>query len=665
LEEVVAAQKKEDLIQVKADKTDESLLLKNCGLSNETLRAMEKRGITSLFPIQKHVFDPAMGGRDLIGRAKTGSGKTLAFAIPVVESLLKENKVKGRMMRGRAPRAIVITPTRELANQVCREFQSVCPSLSVKSFYGGVSVRGNKDDLYNGVDVAVGTPGRLMDLVNQGALDLSTIRFAILDESDQMLDMGFEEDMEKILAYTPQKKQTMLFSATLPAWVRKIARKYLTDHIIVDLLGDEGTGKISDTITALGIVVQHNAKRKMLGDLLSTYAAGKQSIVFTQTKREADLIRGIADNAVPSAALHGDITQSSRERTLQDFRHKRFSCLVATDVAARGLDIPSVDLVLHYDCPQTHESFVHRSGRTGRAGNTGTTLVMVTKDELHVFNKIVRDSKTAIEMIGPPHPRDVMQASTKHVLDKIKDVQPEVLKFFEPAATKLVAAGNGTQVLAAALASMSGFVKVPRPRSLLTQNEGMVTLRFLARPGRITTIETILTILTDLLDQPGIDRHLGQHENVRDDATQMTGLMVDVPSSMAMQVLESASNKSPKLKGVRVDRPKALTLEQLMAQNPPQRGNSSNGRGRSNRGGFNSGRGGFRGNRSRSEGRFRSDDREFGRFDRRDRFDDGPKRFGKDFSGNRGNRRSNSFDSYRGRGNRRSYSTFDRSGGRW
>lgn len=178
------------------------------------------------------------------------------------------------------------------------------------------------------------------------------IRFAILDESDQMLDMGFEEDMERILAYTPQEKQTMLFSATLPAWVKQIARKYLNNHLVVDLLGDEGSGKISDTITALGILVPGSSKRRMLGDLLSAYAAGKQSIVFTQTKREADNLHTSANSAVPSAVLHGDISQASREATLAKFKRKGFSCLVATDVAARGLDIPSVDLVVHYDCPQ-------------------------------------------------------------------------------------------------------------------------------------------------------------------------------------------------------------------------------------------------------------------------------------------------------------------------
>ena len=236
---------------------------------------------------------------------------------------------------------------------------------------------GNCEDLRNGVDVAVGTPGRLIDLAEQRALALSAvrvpshgasiglfvrslqIRFAILDESDQMLDMGFEEDMEKILAYTPKEKQTMLFSATLPTWVRKVARKYLSNQLIVDLLGDQGTGKISDTIKALGILVQADAKRKMLGDLLSTYAAGKQSIVFTQTKREADVVYAAAGKVVSSAVLHGDIGQASRETTLARFRSGQFSCLVATDVAARGLDIPSVDLVVHYDSPQVRSLDQH------------------------------------------------------------------------------------------------------------------------------------------------------------------------------------------------------------------------------------------------------------------------------------------------------------------
>lgn len=169
--------------------------------------------------------------------------------------------------------------------------------------------------------------------------------------------MGFEEDMEQLLAYTPSEKQTMLFSATLPNWVRKTARKYLKNFLTVDLLGDQGTGRISDTIKALGIFVDRSAKQKMLGDLLATYAAGRQSILFTQTKREADIIHSTVSNVVSSAVLHGDIAQNTREETLRRFRAGGFSCLVATDVASRGLDIPSVDLVLHYDCPQVISSF--------------------------------------------------------------------------------------------------------------------------------------------------------------------------------------------------------------------------------------------------------------------------------------------------------------------
>eukprot|EP00210_Caulerpa_lentillifera_P007790 g7434.t1 len=614
----------ETVIEVESDKTDESLLLKNCGLSKSILNALEKRDITALFPIQKHVFDPAMEGRDLIGRAKTGSGKTLAFAIPVVEKLIKENQEIGQVKRGRAPRALVITPTRELANQVSREFQSICPTLSVRPFYGGVSVGGNRKELENGVDVAIGTPGRLMDLVDQRALDLSKVRFAILDESDQMLDMGFEQDMEKLLAYTPRDKQTMLFSATLPNWVRKVARKYLKDHLIVDLLGEEGSGRVSDTVKVLGMLVQGSTKRQLLGDLLSVYAAGKKSIVFTQTKREADAIYGVCDSAVSSAVLHGDIAQATREATLERFRRGRVHCMVATDVAARGLDIPSVDLVVHYDCPETHESFVHRSGRTGRAGLKGTTIVMVTNTEVHGFHRTLRETKTKIEMIAPPSPRDVMQSSTKHVLEKMAKVQPEILKFFEPAAKKLMENGDSSQILAASIALLAGFDKLPTQRSLLTQEAGKVTLRLLARPGRINGFGQVVAILTDLIGKKFNSHEMGKVEMIRDEETHMTGALVDVPTKTALQLLQNASSSNNEIKGVRVDRPKSLSFEQVLAQCGPDR--QSSGR-RRNQGRNSSSRNSFGSRNDRSFGgggggrygsSYQSDDRSYDRnFDRR------------------------------------------------
>eukprot|EP00803_Ostreobium_quekettii_P002697 evm.model.scf_840.6 EVM.evm.TU.scf_840.6 scf_840:56436-62199(-) len=574
-----------EVISVQADAVDESLAIANLNLSPSTIKALEKKGITALFPIQKHVFDPASQGRDLIVRAKTGSGKTLAFALPVIENILKEHKEQ-RPRRGRAPHALVMAPTRELANQVAREVSSVSPSLSLGSFYGGVPVTGQKRLLADGVDVVVGTPGRLIDLIEQHALDLSEIKHVILDESDQMLDMGFEEDMESILKHAPEDRQTMLFSATLPSWVKRVSRKYLKDHVLVDLVGDHSTGRIAESIKTLGIMVDRRSKRNILTDLLVVHGGGEKSIVFTQTKREADYVASCITTSLACEALHGDIPQQQRELTLDRFRKGRFSVLVATDVAARGLDIPNVDLVVHYDMPQDSESFLHRSGRTGRAGKTGVTIVMFARPEGRDVQRVLKETHTKMELIGPPPPREVMQASTKSVLTRMSSVEPEVVKFFGPAAEKLLTSGDAQQVLAAALASMSGFDKVPRPRSLLTQEEGLVTLRVSAKHGRIRSTSHVMRVFGQILgDQDS--RKVGRIELVMDNETNKEGALVDLPADLAISFLQKAAENADDgaSKGLVFDRPKSLPMSACM----PNRdyyddGNRRQGRGRGGRG---------------------------------------------------------------------------------
>ncbi|KAF6257896.1 P-loop containing nucleoside triphosphate hydrolase protein [Scenedesmus sp. NREL 46B-D3] len=400
---------------------DASLLVDNLGLSEETVRALKARGIAALFPIQRQVLQPAMEGTDLIGRAKTGSGKTLAFALPVVESLLAEDKARNsRKAPGRPPRCLILAPTRELAKQVASEFESVCPSLTVVSFYGGTSIMTQIDALRRGVDVVVGTPGRLMDLLDRKKLVGEKVRFVVLDEADQMLDMGFEEDMEVILQQMPAERQTMLFSATLPNWVSKVAKRYQRNPSTIDLVGEEQTGKLNEDVTLNIMQVNNHEKRQALVDLLSVYAAGGKAIIFTRTKLGADEVAAAISQQQPCEALHGDIAQNQREKTLGRFRSGDVTVLIATDVAARGLDIPNVDLIVHYDIPQDSESFLHRSGRTGRAGNKGRAVVMHTPSEGRQLGLILQQVKLASgEVIGAPSPADVMAAASRTVLSKL------------------------------------------------------------------------------------------------------------------------------------------------------------------------------------------------------------------------------------------------------
>ncbi|KAI8011597.1 hypothetical protein LOK49_LG06G00113 [Camellia lanceoleosa] len=350
------------------DKSDDGLVIAKLGISDQIVSALEKKGITKLFPIQRAVLEPAMQGRDMIGRARTGTGKTLAFGIPIMDKIIQYNEKHGC---GRNPLALILAPTRELARQVEKEFYESAPKLDSLCVYGGLD---------HGVDVVVGTPGRIIDLIKRGALNLSEIQFLVLDEADQMLNVGFMDDVETILEHLPKKRQSMLFSATMPNWIRQLTQKYLKDPLTIDLVGDS-VQKLADGISLYAISSEIFEKPSIIGPLITEHAKGGKCIVFTQTKRDADRLAYAMQKSFKCEALHGDISQNQRERTLSGFRDGRFNVLVATDVAARGLDVPNVDLVIHYELPSTSEIFVHRSGRTGRARRKCNSHLLIKTNE--------------------------------------------------------------------------------------------------------------------------------------------------------------------------------------------------------------------------------------------------------------------------------------------
>ncbi|XP_043700640.1 DEAD-box ATP-dependent RNA helicase 53, mitochondrial-like isoform X3 [Telopea speciosissima] len=366
---------------------EEGLEIAKLGIAPEIVSSLARRGITKLFPIQRAVLEPAMQGRDMIGRARTGTGKTLAFGIPIMDRIIQFNAKHGR---GRNPLALVLAPTRELARQVEKEFRESAPNLDTLCVYGGVPISQQMNTLDYGVDVVVGTPGRIIDLLKRGALVLSEVQFVILDEADQMLAVGFDEDVEEILKTLPQKRHSMMFSATMPSWIRKLTQKYLNDPLTIDLVGDSDQ-KLAEGITLYSIASDMYGKASIIGPLITEHAKGGKCIVFTQTKRDADRLAYSMGRSFRCEALHGDISQNQRERTLAGFRDGSFNILVATDVAARGLDIPNVDLVIHYELPSTSEIFVHRSGRTGRAGKKGSAILIYTDQQLRAVKMIERD----------------------------------------------------------------------------------------------------------------------------------------------------------------------------------------------------------------------------------------------------------------------------------
>eukprot|EP00250_Pteridium_aquilinum_P016736 c23265_g1_i1 orf=404-2731(+) len=444
---------------------DEGLEIAKLPISRLLVDSLARRGITKLFPIQRAVLEPGLRGQDLVARAKTGTGKTLAFGIPILDRIIKENEKMNRRY-GKAPLAVIMAPTRELAKQVETELKDSAPTLELVCVYGGVSIEAQVRQLQRGVDIAVGTPGRFIDLLERGALNLGEVKYIVLDEADRMLAVGFVEAVQKIFEYLPPLRQCMLFSATMPPWVQDLARRYLKNHLIVDLVG-KNDEKIATGIKLLSVTTSGAAKLSILSDLIKVYGKGAKSIVFTQTKRDADDVAMSLSKSVYCEPLHGDITQFQRERTLKSFRDGKISVLIATDVAARGLDIPNVDLVVHYEVANDSETFVHRSGRTGRAGKEGTAILMHSPYQRRTLEMLERDLKFRFQSIEPPTAVDVVRSSTEQAAAKLQSVHPEVRNIFLPTAEKLFSE-EGIGGFAAALAHLCGYSEEMASRSLLT-----------------------------------------------------------------------------------------------------------------------------------------------------------------------------------------------------
>lgn len=489
-------------------------------IAPELAARLAERGITEATSIQVESLPQTLAGKDLIGRARTGTGKTLAFALPIIMGLEPSRE------RARLPRAIVVAPTRELAKQVAEEFSKSGAGLTTVTVYGGAAYSPQENALRRGVDVVVGTPGRLIDHLERGNLDLSAVQYAVLDEADEMLSVGFADAIETILQKTPAERQTLLFSATLTPDIKRLARNYLKDPVTVDMVG-EGKSQAAQTVEHLKIKVGRTRTR-VLADLLTIYNPEK-AIVFTRTKREADeLANELIHRGLEAEALHGDLAQSQRERALGAFRSGRVGVLVATDVAARGLDIPEVDLVVQYHLPQDPESYVHRSGRTGRAGRTGTAIIMYGEREGREVMGLERITGVRFQERALPTPVEVAQASARASADMVRKVQAEVAGGFQAEAERLFSE-LGLEALARALAKISGVTEVRQAASLLSGEEGLTTL--ILHGERLSVPRTVaLVARASDLDT----RRLGKVRQWRG------GTVADVPSEFVEKLLAAS-----------------------------------------------------------------------------------------------------------------------------
>lgn len=380
------------------------------GLSQPLLRAIRDEGYETATPIQTQAIPPVLAGRDLMGCAQTGTGKTAAFALPTLHRLGagngRPNESSGKRKRGgaRSIRTLVLTPTRELAVQVAASFTTYGRFTGLRNtvVYGGVSQNPQVRALKNGVDILVATPGRLLDLMNQGHVDLKNIETLILDEADQMLDMGFLPDLKRIVAATPKIRQTLMFSATMPNEIRRLASRWLKDPMQVQVAS---VAAPAEFVKQSVFFVETRYKPQLLTHYLQSTAC-ERTLVFARTKHGADkIVKQLVRSGIRAVAIHGNKSQNVRTRTLEQFKSRTPPVLVATDIAARGLDIDSVTHVINYELPEVPEIYVHRIGRTGRAGASGIATSFCGGDErgrLRQIERLIRGS-ILVEQVQPKY----------------------------------------------------------------------------------------------------------------------------------------------------------------------------------------------------------------------------------------------------------------------
>jgi superfamily II DNA/RNA helicase len=355
------------------------------GLGQNIVKTLAELGAASPFPIQAATVAPILAGRDVLARGRTGSGKTIAFGAPLVESVLRAQAGKRREF-GRSPKALILAPTRELALQIDRTVQALARSVGVftTQVYGGVPQARQVGALKKGVDIVIGTPGRIEDLVEQGKLDLSEVSIAVLDEADHMCELGFLEPVQRILRHTADGSQKLLFSATLDREVAALVEEFLVDPAVYEVAGED---QDSGTIEHRVLVLDHRDKAEVLGSLVDR--EGK-TLVFARTRAYAEMLAEQFDDAgIAAVALHGDLNQAKRTRNLERLTSGRVNVLVATDVAARGIHVDDIDLVIQADAPDEYKTYLHRSGRTGRAGRSGTVVTLITRQRRRRMSELL------------------------------------------------------------------------------------------------------------------------------------------------------------------------------------------------------------------------------------------------------------------------------------
>lgn len=508
-------------------------------LSRETMKSISEIGFEEPTPIQVSAIPLIMSGRDIVGQAQTGTGKTAAFGIPIVE----------KCQKGRNPFAIILEPTRELAVQVAQEINKIGKhkKISVLPVYGGTSIERQIKILQRGVNVVVGTPGRVIDHLNRKTLSLADVKIVVLDEADEMLDMGFIEDMETILKAIPSERQGLLFSATIPQPIMNIAKRYMKNP---EKIRANTKDVIVPKIRQIFYEVREPDKVNALSKLLDVEDP-QLAIVFCHTKRDVDEVSlKLGQMGYNAGALHGDFTQARRDEVMGKFKAGMLDILVATDVAARGLDIKDVTHVINYSIPQNPDSYVHRIGRTGRAGKSGIAITLVNPREYRHLRLIEKTAKTVIDKKKLPTQKDVIKAKEKNVIRDISGIIKEnkheaYLSLFKELSEEYEIG----DIAAAALYAAFGEVKETPPEDI--EKDG--TARLFMTIGRTDKIQ-VADIVKSISSESGIPFHKIGKIDVFDKFT-----FVEVPKEFADNVIRSVNDVIMKGKRVKVQRAKART----------------------------------------------------------------------------------------------------------
>ncbi len=527
----------------------ETLSFEEMNLSSEIKRAIMDMGFEEATPIQSKAIEVILSGRDVIGQSQTGTGKTAAFGIPCLEKINQDDKKL---------QVVILCPTRELAIQICEEFRKLLKykdSIKVVPIYGGQPIDRQIMALKKGAQVVIGTPGRVMDHMNRRTLKMETVRMVVLDEADEMLDMGFREDIEFILEKVPAERQTILFSATMAKGILDLTKQYQTEPEHIKVVHKELTLTSTDQIY---YEVKEKTKTEALCRIIDMYNP-ELSLVFCNTKKRVDeLVEQLQGRGYFAEGLHGDLKQQQRDMVMKKFRNRTIEILVATDVAARGIDVEDIDIVFNYDLPQDEEYYVHRIGRTGRAGKSGKAFTFVVGKEIYKLRDIIRYTNSKIKRENLPTLNDIEEIRAKQFTEKVKAVIEEGhLIHYVNMAEKIISEDYSAIDIAAALLKMNlhdesaeeidfveepFFIDKPDKKSKKKLEKNMV--RLFISVGRNKKVQA-KDIVGAIAGETGISGKLIGAIDIFDDFT-----FVDVPKDFAKLIIEGMKNK--KLKGSKI-----------------------------------------------------------------------------------------------------------------